>query len=174
MITKHTALVGIELFKVSNNFIYKLTQNRPMPYHIFHVLPKYTINTNVGGGNRIILAEEFLQFVGCFELDNKNPEYLMFNINTMDSLLDEEISQAGIEDLFNEFDFEKILSHFIPENEERLENHSFPFVNYLVVELHYDGGFDREGIYDCDMHVEITGFLDGDMVLNKFNLNIVQ
>ena len=53
MITRHTALVGIELFMVSNNFMYKLSQNRPMPYQIFNVLPKYTINTNVGGGTTV-------------------------------------------------------------------------------------------------------------------------
>lgn len=48
MITKHIALVGVELFEVSNNFIFKLSQNRPMPYQVFKILPKYTINTNDG------------------------------------------------------------------------------------------------------------------------------
>jgi len=174
MITRHTALVGVELFEVSNNFMYKLSQNRPMPYQIFNVLPKYTINTNKDGLNRIILAEEYLQFVGSFVSDIGNPKYLMFNFNTLDSLLNEEMSQAGIEDLFKEFDFKQVLSHFTPQKEEDLEQFVFPHVNYLVVELQYDGGFDHEGIYDCDMHVEITGYLNDIMELVKFNLNILQ
>jgi len=174
MITTHIALVGVELFNVSNNFIYKISQCRPMPYQIFKVLPKYTINTNEGGLNKIILAEEFLQFVGTFESDKMNTKYLMFNFNTLDSLLNEEMNQAGIEDLFKDYDFKQVLSHFVPQEEEDLEQFVFPHVNYLVVELRYDGGFDHEGIYDCDMHVEITGFLKGNMELEKFNLNIVQ
>ena len=174
MITRHIALVGIELFDVSNNFIYKLSQNRPMPYQIFNVLPKYTINTNKGGLNRIMLAEEFLQFVGMFETDRDNPKYLMFNVNTLESLLNEEMNQAGIEDLFKDYDFKEVLSHFAPQKEEDLEQFVFPHVNYLVVELQYDGGFDHEGIYDCDMHVEITGYLNDIMELEEFNLNIVQ
>lgn len=174
MITRHIALMGVELFTVSNNFIYKISQKKPMPYQIFNLLPKYTINTNEGGLNRIILAEEFLQFVGTFESDKNDPKYMMFNITTLDSLLNEEIGGAGIEDLFDDFDFKQVLSHFVPQLVRELENMIFPHVNYLVVELHYNGGFDHEGVYDCDMHVEIVGFLDGDMVLNKFNLNIVQ
>jgi hypothetical protein len=145
-----------------------------MPYQIFNVLPKYTINTNVGGGNRIMLSEEFLQFAGSFKADNNNLQYLMFNINTLDSLLQEEMNQAGVEDFFKDFDFKEVLSHFIPQKEEDLEQFVFPHVNYLVIELHYDGGFDHEGIYDCDMHVEIIGYLKENMELEKFNLNIVQ
>ena len=174
MKSKHTALIGVELFTISNNFIHKLSQHRPMPYQIFKVLPKYTINTNEGGLNGIILAEEFLQFVGMFESNKNDPKYLMFNLKSVDSLLNEEISQAGIEKLFDDYDFQKILddANFIPQKDEDIENFSFPRVNYLVVEIYYDGAYDHEGIYDCDMHVEIVGYLDDDMVLNKFNLNI--
>jgi hypothetical protein len=174
MITRHVALVGVELFEVSNNFMYKLSQNRPMPYQIFNVLPKYTINTNETAKNKMVLAEEFLQFVGTFKSDHGNPKYLMFNFNTLDSLLNEEMGQGGVEELFKEFDFKQVLSHFTPQKEEDLEQFVFPHVNYLVVELHYDGGFDHEGNYDCDMHVEITGYLNDIMELTKFNLNIVQ
>jgi hypothetical protein len=38
----------------------------------------------------------------------------------------------------------------------------------------YNGGYDHEGNYDCDMHVELVGILNNNMELEKFNLNIVE
>lgn len=161
--TKIKTLLGIELFEVSERFIYNLRQAHPRPEQAFDYLPKYTINTNKEAHNQVVGADWFHQFVGTFQNDNKNDKYLYFNIETLDKTLQEEISNAGIEDLLKDLDFKKILSNFTPENEENLSHFVFPHCNYLICEIIYDVTYDHDGGYDCDMDFNVLGYLDSDM-----------
>jgi len=164
MKTLHKTLMGVELFEISSNYIYKLRIVHKDPNEVFSFLPMYTINTNKEAHNQIMLAEYFHRFTGDYENeDEKNEKWLFFNLNTLDSQLNEEISQTGIEDLFKEFDFLKILSNFVPHSDDDLSKFIFPTVHYLIVEITYDVSYDHEGGYDCDMNIDITGYLDDNL-----------
>jgi len=166
-IYRHRTLLGIELFEISEDFMYGLRERHKSPEHVFKLLPKYTINTNEGQHNQIMVAEYFHQWVGLFK-DNRTPEekkkYLYFNIETLDATLREEISNAGEEDLLKNLDFKKILSNFTPQSDNDLSNFVFPYCNFLIVDLIYDTTYDNyNGGWDCDMEFEVIGYLNSQM-----------
>jgi hypothetical protein len=162
-ISKIKAIVGIEYYEISDKFIYNLRMNHPRPEQAFDYLPKYTINTNKEGNNEIVGADWFLQFAGTFENTTENPTHLMFNIETLDATLKEELSNAGIEEIFKGIDFKEILKNFTPESENNLEKFIFSHCNYIIVETTYDASYDHEGGYDCDVYFDIVGYLDDNM-----------
>lgn len=158
MDNKTKCLLGVEVHKISAKYIYELRQAHNRHEDVFGFLPQYTINTNKGANKQPIVAEYFHQFIGGFA--DEEAEYLYFNLNTIDRHLDEEISQAGSDEIFNNIDFEKILSVFTPQSEDDLRKFVFPKINYLVVELEYVGGY-CEGIYELDeVLINIVGYLD--------------
>jgi len=159
-ISKHLALICINYYEISDNFIYKLRESHPNPQQAFDYLPKYTINTNEKGNNQIIEAEYFLQFAGCFENTNENPKYLMFDIETLDATLNQEISDAGIDEVFKNIDFKNILSVFKPQTEEDEMSFVFPNSNYLTFEISYDTSYNNENGYDCEVYYKFIGYLD--------------
>jgi hypothetical protein len=163
------ALLGVELYRFSDEFIYELRQKRKNQNKVFKYLPQYTINTNNGANGRLVEAYWFHQFVGLYKDERENKkEYIYFNLRTMDKLLEEEMSQSGAESLFEELDFNKILSVFIPATEEDYVKFGFPVTNYLMVELTYESSYDHEGNYDCEMYVDIIGYLDKNFKIKKF------
>ncbi len=168
-IHKIKALLGIELFEISNNFIFKLRESRPDPEWVFEMLPKYTVNTNPGQHHQPMLAEYYMQFIGTVKSESYNTKFLCFNVIPIDATLKEEIDNAGVEDLFKSFDFKKILSNFIPQCEDDISNFVFPHMNYLVVEMTYDVTYDHySGGYDCEMELNIIGYLNNDLEQIKF------
>jgi hypothetical protein len=169
-ISKIKCLLGVELYEISDKFIYNMRIAQKNRQDVFKNLPKYTINTNDAQHNQVVTAEEFHQFVGLFPNDTKNDFYVYFNLNTLDRTLQEEIDNAGIEDLFKKFDFLKYLIKFVPQSEDDLSKFVFPRTNYLIVELTYDVTYDHyNGGYDCDMDVDITGYLDSNLNAIYFN-----
>lgn len=168
--SKHLALLGVEFFEISNNFIYKLRESHPRPDNIFKFLPTYTINTNKDANNKIVVAEEFHQFIGMMKHnEDANEKYVYFNLNTVDATLNEEISNSGMEYLFKNFNFKHLLRFFKPEDENNISNFVFPNVNYLVVELTYTTSYDHySGGYDCEMEIDIVGFLNSMLQLQYF------
>ena len=161
----HEALLGIELFEISSNFIYKLRQSHPNPERVFQLLPTYCLNDS---GN-IRIAEYHHQFIGTIESE-ENTKFLYFNLNTVDSLLLEEAGNVGFEDFFEEnLDFNKILSKFVPQCEIDINNFVFSNVNYVVIEITYITSYDHEGGYDSDVQYEIKKFLDNNFQLQQIN-----
>jgi len=158
-ISKEKCLLAVELYNVSDKYIYNLREKQQHRRDVFEYLPTYTVNTNKGQHNQPMIADSFLQFAGNFK-EHDDVNYLMFNLHTLDHQLEEEISNAGIEDLFKKLDFVKILSNFVPQSEDDLSKGVFPKVNYLIVEITYDVSYDGyNGGYDCDTDVDIIGYL---------------
>jgi hypothetical protein len=155
-------LMGVEVFEVSDKYMFALRKaQEPNPDRIFDVLPEYTINENEGAKvkNSLIVARYYHQFVGMFEGEGR--KYLYFNLHTLDSHLDYEISGCGIEDLFKDLDFKKILSIFAPHNVDDLSHFVLPRENYLIVELTYTSSYDNySGATEYEMEADITGYLN--------------
>jgi hypothetical protein len=159
----YRCLLAVNLYELSENYIYELKESRKNPNNIDDILPEYTINTNEGQHNQPINAPYFLQFVGNFKVDNPK-KYPLFNLKTLDNLLSEEISNVGAEDLFNEFDFKKLLSVFKPQTDDDMKRYSMPYTYYLVVELTYETIQDYySGGWECEISVDIVGYLDDKM-----------
>jgi hypothetical protein len=167
------ALLGVELFKFSDGFIYELRQKRKNQNKVFKYLPEYTINTNKEANGRPVEAYWFHQWVGSYKEEKENKkEYLYFDLNSLDRHLNEEISQSGYESFFEEFDFEKILSVFTPASGDDYLKHGFPTINYLIVELTYITSYDHDGNYDCEMYVDIPGYLDNNFEVKKYEFPV--
>lgn len=161
-------LLSVKLFEVSNNFIYNLSKDKKRHDRVWDLLPKYTINTNKDANNSPVIADWYLQFVGTHEDEIDNKKYLLFDLDTQDEILNEEISQGGIEDLFKDFDFKKLLSVFKPHPETDITNFNFPKTNYIVVELEYiNGGYEY---YETEMNIYIKGYLDDNMMFTHYDL----
>lgn len=160
---KHWALLGVELYEISNNFIYELREKQKNCERVFELLPEYTINNNSSANNRPALARYHHQFAGSFKHNAEaNEKYPYFNLRTLDSFLEEEISNAGIEDLFKKFDFKKIL--FTSQSENDTTKFVFPYCNYLVVEIIYITSYDHySGGYECDTEIDIIGYLNNNL-----------
>ena len=165
-ISKHLTLLAVELYEISEKFIYELREKQHQSQDMFDYLPEHTINKNKTANNQPIQAKYYHQFVGSLKPQDDGEKYLYFRVMTHDSLLDHEISESGIEDLFAKLDFEKLLSVFPKEPQENLTNFVFPTTHYLVVELTYITSYDHySGGYDCDMEIDVVGYLDN--YLNK-------
>lgn len=154
---KIKCLLGVEYFEISDNFIHNLRENHKHPEQAFDYLPTYTLGKN----NQIVNAEEYHQFVG-FKKKEKPEFFPYFNLKTMDNLLQEEVDNCGYEELFKKENFLKHLMKFLPEKQENISNFVFPRTNYLIVELTYVTSYDHySGGYDCDVEIEIVGYLGG-------------
>ena len=166
--SKYQALLGVEVFEISNEFIYKLHQKQHSRQDVFKYLPEYTINTHKEAAKQPIRAEHFHQFIGTLKPDNEE-KYLYFNLKTLDSVLQEEIDQSGIECLFGQFNFEKMLNNFEPQHGEDIKNFVFPKTNYLVIETTYVTSIDYySGGYYCDMDIDIIGYLNNKHQIQYF------
>ena len=66
-ITKEKCLLAVELYNVSDKYIYDLREKQQHRREVFAYLPFYTVNTNKGQHNQPINADSFLQFVGNFK-----------------------------------------------------------------------------------------------------------
>lgn len=163
--SKIKCLLAVELYEISDTYIRELRTAHKHRDDVFRYLPTYTVNTNKEQHNQPMLADCFLQFAGMFKDTNK---YILFNLETLDRQLEEEISQSGVEDLFKKFDFVKIMSNFDPHSEDDLSKMVFPTVRYLIVEITYDVSYDFEGGYDCDIDIDITGYLDNELNAKYF------
>ena len=166
--SKHLALLAVELYEITDQFIYELREKQHDSQDVFNYLPEFTINRNENANNRPIVAKYYHQFVGAFKPD-KVEKYLYFNLRSNDALLAEELAQGGVDDLFEEIDFEKMLSKFTPQQGDDITKFVFPKTNYLIVELTYVTSVDHfSGGYDCDMTIEIVGYLDNQLQRNPF------
>jgi len=163
-------LLGVDLFEISNKYINELRLAHKNAYEVFEILPTYTINLNETANNRPILAENYHQFIGLEDDDDKKVKHLYFNLRTIDEQLQEEMSNIGADDMFHDFDFKKILSNFTPLNDNDLKNYVFPPINYLVIELIYTTIQDyHSGAWEGEMELDIIGYLDNNLILKEFD-----
>lgn len=160
-------LLGVEYYHISENYIAGIREKRYDREKIFQLLPDFTINSN--DYNQPILAEYFHQFIGWEK--SENPKiFIYFNLKTIDNILQEDIDNAGIEELFKEYDFKEILSVFKPHTDDDIKHLVLPSINYLIIEETYIGGYDYYyGGYEYDIETKIVGYLDSNLNKKYFN-----
>jgi len=161
----HKALIGIELFEISTNLIFKLRNSHTKSEHVFMHLPKYCLNDY---GN-IMISEYYYQFTGLSE-EEENKKHLFFNLNTLDTLLQEELNNCDVDNIFDKnLDFKFILSKFAPQSDEKIVNFAFSNVEYIMIEMIYETNYDHNcGGYDTEKSVNIIGYLDNELQYRKY------
>jgi hypothetical protein len=170
-VTKIRGLIAIEVFEVSDSFIYYMRQNELRKENIWDRFPEYTINMNEGANGEPIPARYYLQFAGSFEPKEGEEEnkYLLFNINPCDIFIDEEFREGGTEYMFEGHDFREILKPFLPTipiKDIKSFNYFRAPAQYIIMEITYITNHDYySGGYDTDVEYEVIGYLDKD--LNK-------
>lgn len=153
-------ILSIEAYFVNQKEIWELGEfvnNRPSQ-HFFKQLPEWCIRDDNG---RIDRTEYYHQFTGQVtpELCSEDKGYIFFNVQPIDLILQEEISNAGLDQFFAEIDFrplfKKIKLNPAPHNMVQI-----PESTHLIVDLTYEGKYE-----DCELFVTLDGYLDYE--LNK-------
>jgi hypothetical protein len=123
------------------------------PEHFWKSMPEWCVRDDTG---RINWARAYHQWAG-YEGTNDGKKYMLFDINPIDGILQEEISNVGFEDFFGDYDFRPIFEKLYI-NEAPIRRLTIPHTQYLVVDLIYHGMGE-----DADLEVEIVGYLDSNL-----------
>jgi len=124
----------------------------------FNSLPEWCIR---GGSGNILPTEDYHQWTGLMDHPEETIFYL-FDIYPVDEILKEEISNVGVEQFFEGYDW-KALFEKIPVNEPPHKTLNIPFNVHVVVELTYE----KMGDQEFDLIVEVLGYLDAHMDLSR-------
>ena len=125
--------------------------------HFFKSLAEWCVR---GGTGKVDYTENYHQFTGL--MDHPDDKiFHIFDIDPVDVILEEEISNVGFEGLFDGYDWRPLFEK-IPINEPQHKSLRIPFNVHVVVDLDYHG----EG-EDFELFVEVLGFLDGQMNLSR-------
>lgn len=161
-------LLTITGYSINEKELYEL-RKPVMEYpieHFFNKLPEWCVRKDDG---KCDLTYNYHQFTGMFAPSTllfmpsetqKLEEHIFFNAHPCDYLLQEEISNVGFEQFFEDVDFSEIFKH-IPLNDSIIKITHIPHNTHLVVELEYYEYSDGE----YDLNVKIIGYLDGNMNL---------
>jgi hypothetical protein len=103
-------------------------------------LPPYCIRQDNG---KLEYTEYYLQF-GAQGKD----EYILFEMEPADYLLEEQISQGGIEEIFKDINLNELFKNF---NMNRCNDRYIPTANYLTVDIIFEKCTSLEGT-EYDMH----------------------
>lgn len=146
-------LLALEVFEFTGDEIGKLREQYKHDRYLDSILPKWTLNTNTNDG-RIIESPGFLQFI-----EDGTEKIILFNASTVDRLLEEEISNGGLDSMLKDIDLRNYLEHFQKYNYDDFCR-CLPSAEYLIIGLEYtSGGYFNE--YEVDLHVSVEGALVG-------------
>lgn len=157
--SKHTGLLGIRIYEIDTKLIYEIKKNKKGNLRTNGLLPRYTF----GNEDNIIDAEYYLQFVGLSETE-ENKNFFLFDISTLDDIIDEEIRNLGEEEFLNNFNLKEIINKLEIKNIEEFKLHCQDVTNYLIIDINYDRYDDFQfGGYEYDISYKLVGYLDKDM-----------
>lgn len=147
----HKCLLAVEVYEFTGDEIGELRKQYKHDRYLDGILPKYSFNQHNG-----FIADADSCF---YYVEEGKEKHLMFNISTVDRLLQEEISMGGIEDVLKDIDLRPFLKHLKKHSYKDFQR-SLNSAEYLVIQLEYIGG----GYYnpdDVDLLVSVEGVLYG-------------
>ena len=113
-------------------------------------LPEYCLHTETG---EIRTTVDYLQWT-----ESGEENFLLFDAGTTDSLLNEEISNIGLEDLLQGFDLRPYLNLMTKIKYDEFIRRGFRESEYLIISLYYIRG----DMYNPDWELDVN--LDGVLV----------
>lgn len=170
---KVRTLLQVEPYFVMGSELGKLkSYSNGRSYYEKH-LPEYCFRKD---NNTINESKYYLQYVY-----DGNEKYIVFDINTADKLLEQEINESGFHgkyglllydqnDSYNENAFYDIVTNHFEIYPFEKYNRSYPVAQYIVVELEYYGGT-YEYPYDLDLNFTIIGHLNDNLNFIEYDKN---
>lgn len=146
-------LLAVDVYEFTGDDIGKLRKVYNHDRYLTSILPKYTFNKEYGN---IVDADGYLQFI-----DEGDERFILFNLETLDPLLKEEISNSGLDSLLKESNIRSYIEKMNIKNAEQFQR-SLTSLEYLIIEIEYTGGGSYFGYADdFDVHVGVVGALVG-------------
>jgi hypothetical protein len=146
-------LLAVEIYEFTGDEIGKLKNKHHNQRDFFEYhMPKYCLIKNGTIGN----ASDYLYWV-----ESGEEKYILFNMDTGDRLLAEEISNAGLESLLENFDVRPIFENLGKSYYEEY-NRTIPSAEYIIIELAYTThrGYDYT---EYDMYSAPVGYMDREL-----------
>jgi hypothetical protein len=145
----------LNVYKITGDNIGDMRKKNPTDRFLQSLLPDYCLRDKDDKyPNKINYSDGYFQFV-----ESGEQEYWMFNVVGADDILQEEISQTGIDILLEGYDLSKIFEK-VRYNTYDDMGKSIPRTCHLFIELDYRSSYDYyNGGYECDMYTYIKGYL---------------
>lgn len=142
---------------ITGDAIGKLREENPSVVHLNKILPEWVVRTDTG---YIDHSEYYLQFTMEGEA-----EFTLFDIVGMDTFLDFELGNEGLDGLLRGIDVRPLFSKLGSYKFDELYKF-IPSASNIVIDLIYTGGEFSCGEYDdSEMEVKLVGYLDNDLKL---------
>jgi hypothetical protein len=136
----------------------------PQSRKLLKNLPKYTINEEI---QKIVEADFYLYWI-----EEGQDEYILFDLDTSDRFLQEEIENIGIGEtgsIIEGSDEELLISIIKNHAYKNKSDNLLPTPEYVIMNIEYFGGGAPD--YDWDVEYSIDGFMKKDLEIIKFGNN---
>lgn len=155
MIKKYKTLLNVNLFELTGDEIGEIKKKEREGNRYYNtILPEYCLHSENGSLRTTI---DHLQWI-----ESGEEKYILFQAMTPDDLLQEEISNTGIEDLLKNIDLRPYFNLLKKLNKDGLLHRGLQGGQYLIIELLYIGGDMYDPDWDMDVNVEgvLTSILE--------------
>lgn len=149
-------LLHIKLYELTGDEIGEIKKEEKEGHRFYEtILPQYCLHVENG---KLKTTRDYLQWI-----ESGEEKYLLFDANTLDDILDEEISNGGIEELLRDIDLRPFFLNFHKLKMKGLTHRSLQSGQYLIISICYIGGDMWNP--DWDMEVYVDGVLTSDLNL---------
>lgn len=126
--------------------------------------PTWCINPDFGNALETAYFHQFTtpESADINLYDDDKRRYVLFDLMHASPILEEEISQAGFEFVFDKVDWRPLFENMPRQTYEDMLKR-IPVCVYVVVDVTYESGGDGE----YDAYFDIIGFLDGNMAIRE-------
>ena len=150
MKSTYKTLLGLNIYKISSDYIEKVRKLNPQREKFANNIPEYCV-TDSG----ITFSDYYFQFTSQSKKD-----WLLFDVAYEHPLIEHESSEIGREEFFKEINLFEFIKTLPFSNEESYKK-SIPIPTYIVIELTYNNSYDpHTGEYDCEVEYKILKQLE--------------
>lgn len=152
--TKYKTLLGLNIYRLSSNYIESVRQLNPQREKFARNIPTYCV-----ADHKITLSEYHFQFTS-----EGRENWVLFDIDYCHPLIQNEISEIGEENFIDNIDLFQFIRDSIHDLlifSEEYYKKSIPRPTYLIIEITYMNSYDpHNGEYDCEVEYKILNRLE--------------
>jgi hypothetical protein len=127
---RFSTLLNVQLYELTAKEIGKLRIDQYKNNRFYETrLPKYCIHSENG---TVRDSDYYLQFV-----ETGDEKFILFNANTVDEVLQEEISAIGLEEIFKDIDLRPYIKELHIQTYKDLLHSKLQVGQYLVINIDY-------------------------------------
>ncbi len=157
-------LLAVYAYELTGDEIGKLKEGYDNKRHfIDSVLPKYCLHEN----GTIRRTDDYLYWI-----ESGDEKFLLFNAETLDQVLDTEISGCGgLDELLKDFNIKPLFDK-LQKGDFKNFNRGLPLVDYIVIEIIYSSYSSYDGT-EYDMDVDVVGYMNGNLEFIEMKADLV-